>query len=152
LNVPCDIILDLIPLVKDNVASEGSINLVSEHLESCENCKLEFENYSLPIQKEVDDKRVLFSIKKKLFLITSALLFLGAFIGMVLNKGTSPNFIPIIIIVLSIVMVGIMIFKFNSKGDESMRRFFAGKAIGTIIVFAILGIYLLLKYVLHSFK
>ncbi|KUO63994.1 MAG: hypothetical protein APF84_16465 [Gracilibacter sp. BRH_c7a] len=152
MNVPCDIILDLIPLVKDNVASEGSINLVSEHLESCENCKLEFENYSLPIQKEVDDKRVLFSIKKKLFLITSALLFLGAFIGMVLNKGTSPNFIPIIIIVLSIVMVGIMIFKFNSKGDESMRRFFAGKAIGTIIVFAILGIYLLLKYVLHSFK
>ena len=151
MNVPCDIILDLIPLVKDNVASEGSINLVSEHLESCENCKLEFENYSLPIQKEVDDKRVLFSIKKKLFLITSALLFLGAFIGMVLNKGTSPNFIPIIIIVLSIVMVGIMIFKFNSKGDESMRRFFAGKAIGTIIVFALLGIYLLLKYVLHLF-
>ena len=151
MNVPCDIILDLIPLVKDNVASEGSINLVSEHLESCENCKLEFENYSLPIQKEVDDKRVLFSIKKKLFLITSALLFLGTFIGMVLNKSTSPNFMPIIIIVLSIVIVGILIFKFNSKGDESVRRFFAGKAIGTIIVFAILGIYLFLKYVLHLF-
>ena len=151
MNVPCDIILDLIPLVKDNVASEGSINLVSEHLESCENCKLEFENYSLPIQKEVDDKRVLFSIKKKLFLITSALLFLGTFIGMVLNKSTSSNFMPTIIIALSIVIMGILIFKFNSKGDESVRRFFAGKAIGTIIVFAILGIYLLLKYVLHLF-
>jgi len=151
LNVPCDIILDLIPLVKDNVASEDSINLVSEHLKSCESCKLEFENYALPIQKEVDDKRVLFSIKKKLFLITSALLFLGTFIGMVLNKSTSSNFMPTIIIALSIVIMGILIFKFNSKGDESVRRFFAGKAIGTIIVFAILGIYLFLKYVLHLF-
>lgn len=151
MNLPCNVVLDLIPLVKDNVASEDSINLVSEHLKSCEICKLEFENCALPIQKEIDDKRVLSSIKKKLFLITSALLFLGTFIGMVLNKSTSPDFMPIIIIVLSIIIVGILIFKFNSKGDESVRRFFAGKAIGTIIVFAILGIYLLLKYVLHLF-
>lgn len=151
MNVPCDIIQDLIPLVIDNVASEGSINLVSEHLKSCESCKIEFENYALPIKKDIDDKRVLSSIEKKLFLITSALLFLGAFIGMVLNNSISSNFMPIIIIVLSSVVVGILIFKFNSKGDESVRRFFAGKAIGTIIVFAILGIYLLLKYVLHLF-
>lgn len=150
MNVPCDIILDLIPLVKDNVASDDSIKLVSEHLERCNSCKIEFENYVLPIQKEVDDKRVLFLIKKKLFLITSALLFLGTFIGMELNKGTSPYFIQIIIIV-STVIVGILIFKFNPKGDESVRRFFVGKAIGTIIVFIILGIYLLLKYVLHLF-
>lgn len=151
MNVPCDIIQDLIPLVKDNVASEGSINLVSEHLKSCESCKIEFEKYSLPIKKDIDDKRVLSSIEKKLFLITSALLFLGAFIGMVLNNSISPNFMPIIIIALSSVVVGILIFKFESKGDESVRRFFVGKAIGTIIVFTILGIYLLLKYVLHLF-
>ncbi|MFZ7133461.1 MAG: zf-HC2 domain-containing protein [Eubacteriales bacterium] len=151
MNVPCDVILDLIPLVKDNVASEDSVNLVSEHLKSCESCKLEFENYVLPIQKEIDDKRVLSLIKRKLFLITSALLFLGTFIGMVLNKSTFTNFMPTIIIALSIVIMGILILKFNSKGDESVRRFFAGKAIGTIIVFAILGIYLLLKYVLHFF-
>jgi len=46
-----------------------------------------------------------------------------------------------IIIVLSFVIAGILIFKFNAKG----------KAIGTIIIFAILAIYLLLKYVLHLF-
>jgi len=33
-----------------------------------------------------------------------------------------------------------------------MNRFFKGRAIGTIIVFAILGIYLLLKDVLHLFR
>ena len=58
---------------------------------------------------------------------------------------------PIIITVLSIVIAGILIFKFDSKGDESVRRFFVGKAIGTIVIFAILGIYLLLKYVFHLF-
>jgi len=39
--------------------------------------------------------------------------------------------------------------KFNLKEDFIMNRFFMGKAIGTIIVFTLLGIYLLLKYVLH---
>ena len=30
-----------------------------------------------------------------------------------------------------------------------MKRFFMGKAIGTVIVFGILGIYLLLRFVFH---
>lgn len=151
MNIPCDVILDLIPLVKDNVASKISIRLVSEHLECCESCKLEFENYVLPIQKEIDERKVLFSIKRKLFIITTALLFLGTFIGMVLNKSTSSGFILTIVIALSVFIMGIFIFNFKSKGDESMQRFFVGKAIGTIIVFVILGIYLLLKYVFHLF-
>lgn len=151
MKVPCEIILDLIPLVKDNVASEGSINLVSEHLKICASCKLEFGNDALPIPKEVDDKKVLSSIKKKLFLITSALLFLGAIIGMTVNQSTSPSFMLVIMIVLSLVVMGILIFKSDWKGDEGVSGFFLGKAIGTIIVFAILGIYLLLKYGLHLF-
>ena len=32
-----------------------------------------------------------------------------------------------------------------------MKNFFVGKAIGTIVVFGILGIYLMLNYVLHLF-
>lgn len=32
-----------------------------------------------------------------------------------------------------------------------MRRFFFGKAIGTVVVFAVLGIVLFLKHVLHLF-
>ncbi|EHQ89120.1 hypothetical protein DesyoDRAFT_2018 [Desulfosporosinus youngiae DSM 17734] len=151
MKVPCEIILDLIPLVKDNVASEGSINLVSEHLKSCASCKLEFGKDALPIPKEVDDRKVLSLIKKKLFLITSALLCLGAIIGMTVNQSTSPNFMPVIMIVLSLVVMGILIFKSDWKGDEGVSRFFLGKAIGTMIVFAILGIYLLLKYGLHLF-
>jgi hypothetical protein len=149
LNTSCEVILDLIPLVKDNVASEDSIKLVSEHIKTCENCKLEFESCTLPIHTEFDDKIVVSSIKKKLFLATSTLLLLGAFMGMALNKNSSSNFIPAIIAVIGIFFVGTLMFKFDLKGDRTVRKFFIGKAIGTIIVFALLGIYLLLKYLLQ---
>ncbi|MBV7273845.1 zf-HC2 domain-containing protein [Clostridiaceae bacterium UIB06] len=151
MNISCDVILDLIPLVKDGVASKDSINLVSDHLKSCESCKLEFESHALPMPTEFDDKRVISTIKKKLFLATSALLLIGAFIGMALDKNSHSNFMPAIIIVLGIVFAGIVVFKFDLKGDRSVKRFFIGRAIGTIIVFVILGIYLLLKYGLHLF-
>jgi hypothetical protein len=151
LNPSCDVVLDLIPLVKDNVASEDSIKLVSEHLKVCESCKLEFESYGLPDKTTIDDMKVVSSIKKKLFLIMSALLLIGAFIGMALNKNSSLNFMPAIIIVLSIIFAGILIFKFDLKGDKSVKNFFVGRAIGTVVVFTILGIYLLLRYVLHVF-
>ena len=34
----CDFILDLLPLYTENVASEGTRNLVEEHLKSCDSC------------------------------------------------------------------------------------------------------------------
>lgn len=147
----CGVILDLMPLVKDNVASEDSIRLVSDHLESCESCRLEFENYTLPMQTEINDKKLLFSIRKKLLITASALLLIGGSIGMILNNSVSSTMVPVIIIILSISIIGILFFKVNLKGDDGMNRFFMGKAIGSIIIFALLGLYLLLKYVLHLF-
>ncbi|MPN33790.1 hypothetical protein SDC9_181282 [bioreactor metagenome] len=151
MKVSCNVILDLIPLVKDNVASEDSINLVLEHLKNCESCKLEFGNDTSLIQTEFNDKRVVYSIKKKLFLTMSALLFIGASIGMALNKNSSWNVMPTVIVALGSIFVGIMVFKLNLKGDINVKNFFIGKAIGTIILFSILGIYLLLKYGLNLF-
>lgn len=42
--ISCEVCLDLIPLVKDNVASEDSMNLVQEHIQECESCKNEFNS------------------------------------------------------------------------------------------------------------
>lgn len=151
MNTSCNVILDLIPLVKDNVASEDSIKLVSDHLESCESCRLEFKNYTLPMQTDINDKKLMSSIKKKLLFIASALFLIGGSIGMILNNSVSSNLVPAIFIILSIAFIGILFFKADLKGDDGMNRFFMGKAIGTIIIFAILGLYLLLKYVLHIF-
>ncbi len=147
MKVSCDVILDLIPLVKDNAASDESVELVSMHLESCERCKLEFNNYSIPSDQEVDDQKVLNSVKKKLFVVISGLMLVGAIIGMLLNNN-SMHYLTVIVSALTIFIVGLLIFKRKSGGDEGMKRFFIGRAIGTIIVFTILGIYLLVKYVI----
>lgn len=145
MSISCDVILDLIPLVKDNVASDESVKLVAEHIKSCEKCQLEFEGHTLPMQAVIDDKKVISSIKKKLFFAMSALLLIGAFMGMALNKDSHSNFMPAVVVVLGIGFVSILIFKFDLKGDSHMKKFFIGRAIGTIIVFVILGIYLLFK-------
>ncbi|MNP65564.1 hypothetical protein D3C76_1611650 [compost metagenome] len=91
------------------------------------------------------------TIKKKLFFISSALLLVGGVIGLSLNKNSSSNLIPIIISVIAILSVGTLIFKFNLKGDDNMKKFFVGRAIGTAIVFGIIGIYLLVKYLIQLF-
>ena len=38
MNVPCDLILDLLPLYQNNLCSEGSEAIITEHLATCENC------------------------------------------------------------------------------------------------------------------
>lgn len=151
MNISCDVIMDLIPLVKDNVASADSVDIVTEHLKSCEKCRREFEDPVLPMNPDLDDQRVAYSIKKKLYFAVSALLLIGALIGMAINKNSQLNAVPALIIVFGIAFVGLGIFKFKIKGDRNVERFFIGRAIGTLIVFAGLGIYLLLKYGLHLF-
>jgi predicted anti-sigma-YlaC factor YlaD len=151
MSISCEIISDLMPLVKDKVASEDSIMLVSEHLKSCEKCKLEFESNAQANIPAVDDRRVVMAIKKRMMFGASALLLLGGSIGMALSNSALSSIVAVLIAVLSIVIVGVMIFKYDNKGDRRMSRFFMRKAIGTIILFIILGIYLLLKYILQLF-
>lgn len=47
MKIPCDLILDLLPLYQNNLCSEGSEAIITEHLATCENCnkvldKMEF--------------------------------------------------------------------------------------------------------------
>lgn len=95
LKVPCGVILDLIPLVKDQVASCDSRDLVLNHIESCNQCKDEFENYEGLAPDKLDDEKILASIKKSLFFMGLTLLFLGALVGIALSNsfGMFYNFI-----------------------------------------------------------
>ena len=68
--INCAIIKDLLPLYADEVLSPESTELVSQHLESCENCKNELANMQAPIEKAnySDDAQinVLRRMKKKI--------------------------------------------------------------------------------------
>ena len=97
MNIPCNVILDLIPLVKDGVASSDSTMIVEEHIKGCENCKAEFEafktvNVEQPMLK---DEKILFAIKRSIFITQLVVLIVGAIIGVAMTNsmGMFYNFI-----------------------------------------------------------
>jgi hypothetical protein len=56
----CDLVKDLIPLVKDDVSSEESSKVVLEHINQCENCKKYYEMIDIDISIcETDNKEKL---------------------------------------------------------------------------------------------
>lgn len=84
--ISCDICLDLIPLVEDNIASEDSRIAVMEHIKSCESCRDYYSgnNFKTP---EMDDKRIVRKIKKQLYFSAIIIIVLGAILGMALTDG-----------------------------------------------------------------
>lgn len=97
MKLPCDVILDLIPLVKDDVASEESTNIVKEHTKMCHSCKNEFEGFEcINLENQsIKDEKILLNIKRSIFISQVAVLIIGAIIGIGLTNtmGMFYNFI-----------------------------------------------------------
>ena len=47
-DIDCNVIIDLLPLYKEEICSEATRELVEEHLRSCEDCRQLCENMTLP--------------------------------------------------------------------------------------------------------
>lgn len=47
-NIPCNVIVDLLPLYKENICSDETKDLVEEHLRSCEECRQLCEQMTVP--------------------------------------------------------------------------------------------------------
>ncbi len=80
----CDICRDLIPLVRDNVASENSRKFVLTHIESCNECREEYDCYSaIPTDTvdELSDRKIIKKAKVYIWLGAAALLLLGLLLG-----------------------------------------------------------------------
>ncbi len=83
--ISCDVCLDLIPLVKDRVASEASILLVEEHIENCRECRElynSFENREI----EMDEKKLLKKIKKQIFIVLLIASVIVSMLGLALSN------------------------------------------------------------------
>lgn len=107
--ISCDVCLDLIPLVQDNVASDDSKELVSQHITECEICKSELNKIKeLPT---MDDKRVISKIKYGIYLFILISICIGTVIGVSL-AGSDAMFYNIIIMPL---IGGIGYFILNKK-------------------------------------
>ena len=82
--ISCDICMDLMPLVKDEVASDDSKKAVYEHMKSCENCK---NVYGEEMFFEDSDKKILKDIKKNLTHICLIIIGLGILFGISLSAN-----------------------------------------------------------------
>ncbi len=83
-SISCDVCLDLMPLVKDGIASQDSINLVKEHIENCEECK----NYYIQQPEfNVNDKKIIKSIKKSVYIFSIIILVAGCLLGSAITNG-----------------------------------------------------------------
>lgn len=102
MKISCDVILDLIPLVKDGVASDDSVAIVNEHIKGCQSCKSEFETFENTSieQTSIRDEKIILAIKRSVFITQLIILIAGAIIGVALSNsmGMFYNFLimPII--------------------------------------------------------
>ena len=98
--ISCEVCLDLMPLIKDDVASNDSKTLVLEHIAECENCKILYESTCEKNKISSDEKRITKNIRKNILFFTITLLLMGFSWAMILmdtmNKFYNSLIIPAI--------------------------------------------------------
>ena len=87
--ISCDVCQDLLPLVKDHVASEDSVALVTEHVASCQECQKFIDSLELSQDIPINDKKVLSAIHRKIYFVGIIMLGAGALFGIYLTNSMS---------------------------------------------------------------
>lgn len=85
-SISCDVCLDLIPLIKDDIASKDSKNLVMEHIETCKSCYQVYYQQPIIEQIEPNDNKILFKIKKRILFVCMAFIILGIILGIAITN------------------------------------------------------------------
>ncbi len=90
--ISCDICMDLMPLVKDSIASEESSRAVMQHISECKDCKILFDEMDeiSKIKNEsirMNDKKVISKIKNQLVLGAMIMVIIGSFIGVGISES-----------------------------------------------------------------
>jgi len=147
MRIPCELAEDLIPLIKDGIASQASSEIVNEHISECQACKKLFEEQGYLYRKANSPQ--LRKLKWVLFAVFALLFTIGGLLEHFSSSVKTP--MPIALVVVGVLAM-IPLAKIIGKGKpDSMNRFFYGKAIVTVILFALIGLYLLLRYVFRLF-
>ena len=82
----CEMCMDLMPLVQDGVASEGSRNAVLQHLEECPDCKALYEG---DIPAPSDTGVILDRILRKTQTFFVMVMMFGIFYALMLTEGSN---------------------------------------------------------------
>lgn len=94
--ITCDICMDLMPLVRDGVASEDSENAVMKHISDCEDCKKIYDemyinNKSIieddDIPKSINIDKAAKKVEKKINKYLGMIIMFGIFFGLSLTAS-----------------------------------------------------------------
>ncbi len=111
--ITCDMCKDLIPLVKDGIASADSCLAVKEHLKECEECKKLYENETAePSELNMDLELELGKLKRKLQIFSVVLMMFGAFFGLSLTASQEMFYNSLIMPVIG--ALGYVIFRWKA--------------------------------------
>lgn len=167
-SISCDVCMDLIPLVKDQVASQDSMDLVEEHIAGCESCRHVFEGgWHQPLPSEPNDKKVLSALHRRMVFIGLAVLGFGVLFSVLLTytAGMFYNFaiMPIIgvlayvvlrrrswIVLCSIVVISVVVLLIRTllEAGSLVLGLYSGVMAGLIyMLFCAVGI--LIAFLLH---
>lgn len=107
--ITCDLCMDLIPLVKDGVASEDSKNAVERHIASCEVCSALYNGETPP---PVDPSKTFEKFHRRLQLSSAMLMMFGIFFGLSLTAGSDMFYNTLIMPVIG--ALGYYIFRWKA--------------------------------------
>ena len=111
--ITCDMCKDLMPLVKDGIASADSCLAVKEHLKECEDCKKLFEKEAaVPSELNMDLELELSKLKRKLQIFSVVLMMFGAFFGLSLTASQEMFYNSLIMPVIG--ALGYVIFRWKA--------------------------------------
>ncbi len=85
--ITCDICRDLIPLVKDGVASADSESAVRKHIGSCKECNMLFDGKQNTAVLQPEPSKSFRRVKRRLTIIYAVLMLLGIYFGLSLTSG-----------------------------------------------------------------
>jgi hypothetical protein len=85
--ISCNVCQDLIPLVKDAVASEDSQILVHNHIQDCKECQSIYGSIDIIQPQDLNDQRNIKTIRKHLYTCGVILILLGTLLGIGLTNS-----------------------------------------------------------------
>ncbi len=110
--ITCDMCMDLLPLVKDGIASEDSRLAVEEHIKDCEACKKRYESETVELAVNVDIERQIGNLKRRLQIFSTMLMMFGVFFGLSLTASQEMFYNSLIMPLIGV--LGYVIFRWKA--------------------------------------
>lgn len=107
--ITCDVCMDLMPLVRDGVASDDSRRAVEQHIGSCAACKALCGKGMPPA---INTEKAFHKFKRRLWFFSVLLMMFGMFFGLGLTAGADMFYNSLIMPVIGV--LGYVIFRWKA--------------------------------------